>query len=71
VNSRICPARQGPRGPAGATSEPLDVTGASPGTGVDGGGSTTMVVGGEVVSHPPDPAGERQVGDAVLVLPQP
>lgn len=36
---------------------------------LDGGGSTTMVVGDEVVNSPSDAAGERPVGDAILVLP--
>ena len=36
---------------------------------LDGGGSTTMAVDGRVVGHPSDPAGERPVGDGVLVLP--
>jgi exopolysaccharide biosynthesis protein len=34
----------------------------------DGGGSTTMVVGGAVVNVPSDPAGEREVGNALLVV---
>lgn len=37
---------------------------------LDGGGSTTMVVGGQVINRPSDPAGARPVGDAILVLPQ-
>ncbi len=37
---------------------------------LDGGGSTTMVVRGQVVNQPSDPTGERPVGDAVLVLPR-
>ena len=36
---------------------------------LDGGGSTTMVVGGQVINDPSDPAGERPVGDALLILP--
>jgi phosphodiester glycosidase/sporulation related protein len=36
---------------------------------LDGGGSTTMVVGGQVINHPSDATGERPVGDAILVLP--
>ncbi len=36
---------------------------------LDGGGSTTMVVGGAIVNEPSDAAGERPVGDALLVLP--
>jgi Phosphodiester glycosidase len=35
---------------------------------MDGGGSTTMVVGGKVVNSPSDLTGERPVGDALLVL---
>jgi len=34
----------------------------------DGGGSTTMVVDGQVVNTPTDPAGERAVGNALLVI---
>ncbi|MFF1920950.1 phosphodiester glycosidase family protein [Streptomyces sp. NPDC058221] len=36
---------------------------------LDGGGSTTMTVGAEVINHPSDAAGERPVGDALLILP--
>jgi exopolysaccharide biosynthesis protein len=36
---------------------------------LDGGGSTTMTVRGEVVNAPSDPAGERPVSDGVFVLP--
>jgi hypothetical protein len=35
---------------------------------LDGGGSTTMVVKGNVVNHPSDPAGPRAVSDAILVF---
>ncbi|MDU0314861.1 phosphodiester glycosidase family protein [Phycicoccus sp. M110.8] len=34
---------------------------------LDGGGSTAMVVRDELVSHPSDAAGERPVGDAIVV----
>ena len=34
---------------------------------LDGGGSTTMVVDGAVISHPSDSTGERPVGDALLI----
>jgi hypothetical protein len=34
---------------------------------LDGGGSTTMVVGGEVVNKPSDPGGVRPVSDALIV----
>jgi len=37
---------------------------------LDGGGSTTMVVRGEVVNHPSDPTGPRRVSDALLVYPR-
>jgi hypothetical protein len=35
---------------------------------LDGGGSTTMVVKGQVVNKPSDPAGARPVGDALIVV---
>ncbi len=35
---------------------------------MDGGGSTAMVVRGEVVNSPSDLTGERAVGDALLVF---
>jgi exopolysaccharide biosynthesis protein len=34
---------------------------------LDGGGSTTMVVHGAVISRPSDTTGERPVGDALLI----
>lgn len=34
---------------------------------LDGGGSTTMVVNDQVISHPSDLTGERAVGDALLI----
>lgn len=37
---------------------------------LDGGGSTTMVAGHRVINAPSDAAGERPVGDAILVLPE-
>ncbi|MET7322609.1 phosphodiester glycosidase family protein [Streptomyces sp. NPDC005549] len=36
---------------------------------LDGGGSTTMVAHGAVLNSPSDAAGERPVGDALLILP--
>lgn len=36
---------------------------------LDGGGSTTMAVEGQVVNSPSDAAGERAVGDALTLLP--
>ncbi len=37
---------------------------------LDGGGSTTMWVGGQIVNHPSDPQGPRKVSDAILVVPR-
>jgi exopolysaccharide biosynthesis protein len=34
---------------------------------LDGGGSTAMVVNGKLISSPSDPAGERAVGDAIIL----
>jgi hypothetical protein len=34
---------------------------------LDGGGSTTMVAQGKIVSHPSDPGGARKVSDALIV----
>ena len=34
----------------------------------DGGGSTTMVIGGVVTNKPSDPTGEREVGNALMVV---
>jgi hypothetical protein len=35
---------------------------------LDGGGSSTMIVEGELVNRPSDPAGERDVSSAILIL---
>ncbi len=42
--------------------------GATDAMNLDGGGSTTMFVGGKVVNRPSDKEGERKVGDAILVF---
>jgi exopolysaccharide biosynthesis protein len=34
----------------------------------DGGGSTTMVVAGQIVNRPSDQAGERPIGSAILII---
>jgi exopolysaccharide biosynthesis protein len=34
---------------------------------LDGGGSTAMVIDGALISHPSDAAGERAVGDAIVI----
>jgi hypothetical protein len=45
-------------------SDRLDLTDA---LNLDGGGSTTMVIGGQVVNRPSDPTGPRAVSDALVV----
>lgn len=37
---------------------------------LDGGGSTTTVIDGKVLNQPSDSAGERPIGDALLILPR-
>ena len=37
------------------------------GLNLDGGGSTTLVIDGRIVNRPSDAAGERAVGNAILV----
>jgi exopolysaccharide biosynthesis protein len=44
--------------------------GATDAINLDGGGSTTMYLGGKVVNKPSDKEGERRVGDAILVFPR-
>ena len=36
---------------------------------LDGGGSTTLVAGGQLINSPSDPDGERAVGTAIVVVP--
>ena len=43
--------------------------GAQEAVNLDGGGSTTMTVGGKLVNSPSDATGERPIGDAVEILP--
>jgi exopolysaccharide biosynthesis protein len=42
--------------------------GATQAVNLDGGGSTTLVSGDQVVNVPSDPTGERAIGDAVLLF---
>ena len=42
--------------------------GVAQGLNLDGGGSTTLVIRGHVVNHPSDSAGERTVGNALLLI---
>jgi hypothetical protein len=52
-------------------AEFMKVEGAWQALNFDGGGSTTMVVRGRVVNTPADPAGERPVGNALIVVRRP
>jgi hypothetical protein len=47
----------------------MHALGAEDAVNLDGGGSTSITVGGELVNSPSDETGERPIGDAVLVLP--
>ncbi len=44
--------------------------GATDAMNLDGGGSTTMFMGGKIVNKPSDKEGERRVSDAILVFPR-
>jgi exopolysaccharide biosynthesis protein len=45
----------------------MQTLGVTQGLNLDGGGSTTLVVRGQVVNHPSDSTGERRVGNALLI----
>lgn len=45
----------------------MQALGVAQGLNLDGGGSTTLVLHGQVVNHPSDSTGERKVGNALLV----
>ena len=45
----------------------MQALGVAQGLNLDGGGSTTLVLRGQVVNHPSDSTGERKVGNALLV----
>ncbi len=51
-------------------AEMLLELGATDAMNLDGGGSTTMFVGGKVINQPSDKEGERKVSDAILVFPR-
>ncbi|HEX6075566.1 MAG TPA: phosphodiester glycosidase family protein [Micromonosporaceae bacterium] len=53
----------------GETAAVAKALGMTEAVNLDGGGSTTMVADGLVVNRPSDAAGERPVGDALVVLP--
>ena len=42
--------------------------GAEEAVNLDGGGSTTITIGEELMNHPSDPTGERPIGDALVLL---
>ncbi|WP_051291488.1 phosphodiester glycosidase family protein [Fictibacillus gelatini] len=48
----------------------MKALGAKEALNLDGGGSTAMAVGGKLISHPSDAAGERPVGDSITILPK-
>jgi exopolysaccharide biosynthesis protein len=42
--------------------------GAKEGMNLDGGGSTTMVIGNKVINTPSDHSGERQIADGIFIF---
>ncbi len=48
-------------------SQVMTALGAVSAINLDGGGSTTMVINGQLAGSPSDPGGERAVGDAIIV----
>jgi exopolysaccharide biosynthesis protein len=46
----------------------MDSLGAEEAVNLDGGGSTTMILGERLVTRPSDPTGERPIRDAVVLL---
>ena len=51
------------------SAELLKSLGCTEGLNLDGGGSSTMVIGDKVVNLPSDPTGPRSIGDALLLMP--
>jgi hypothetical protein len=47
----------------------MDALGAQEAVNLDGGGSTAMTIGEELVNQPSDATGERPIADAVVILP--
>lgn len=66
--------REGSPGSVGLTIEELRTLmawlGVRDAINLDGGGSTALAIGGRLVNRPSDRAGERPVGDAILLLPR-
>ncbi len=46
----------------------MQALGAVAAVNLDGGGSTTMTIGSELVTRPSDATGERPIGDAIVLL---
>jgi exopolysaccharide biosynthesis protein len=53
----------------GESAGVLRALGATEGVNLDGGGSTSLAVGPALVNRPSDDAGERPIGDALLLVP--
>jgi len=47
----------------------MQALGAEEAVNLDGGGSTTMTVGEDLVNRPSDLTGERPIGDAIVLVP--
>ncbi|WP_377914222.1 phosphodiester glycosidase family protein [Bacillus songklensis] len=47
----------------------MQALGAKDAVNLDGGGSTTMTIGSELINRPSDSTGERPIGDAIVLLP--
>lgn len=47
----------------------MQALGAEEAVNLDGGGSTTITIGEELMNRPSDSTGKRPIGDAVVVLP--
>ncbi|MFG6114165.1 phosphodiester glycosidase family protein [Halobacillus sp. MO56] len=52
------------------SAELMQSLGAFEAMNLDGGGSTTMAIGNELVNQPSDASGERPVGNAIVILPE-
>jgi hypothetical protein len=63
--SAVTPARR----LAYATARVMRALGARDALNLDGGGSTTLSIGGQLANRPSDATGERPVGDAILLKP--
>lgn len=53
------------------TARLMEYFGSQEAINLDGGGSTTMVVRGQLQGRPSDATGERPIGDALVLLPRP